>query len=400
MSKVLMYQLWPLSWGNIRIMTSFLPRIAKLGCDYVWLSSIFESPCKNHGRDVSDYYAINSRLGTIADFNEFTRAAHALDLKVILDLPIDSTSIECNWLFTEPYKYIWSRVAQPSRQNLIGRNDSAWQPSGDNNYLCLDNPYQANLNWFHSEVLNKGLVEVFKKIMCYWLTQGVDGFRIGYVQVINENIAKAERKFTDLLIGKRAVQVVQELSNLYEGKPPFLIMDVFDNEFGNICNFYAEETDIEFITNKALKSTAISRRAQDPLCGLKKKVSQQVKNRKFMLELESADAPRFCSRSGVKPEKILDFMFHSGARAICLYQGQELGLQNPENLSMEEVLRLDLKAAYQYETQRISPDMLKKNSCANARIPIPLDEYARQEADLTSVLHIAIALIDEWKRSG
>ena len=398
-SKVLMYQLWPFSWGGIRIMTSFLPRIANLGVDYVWLSPIFKSPMKNHGRDVSDYYTINSRLGSMEDFDEFVRAAHALNLKVILDLPIDSTSVEHNWFYTEPLHYIWGNTRRPIRQNLLGRNGSAWQThdNRDSYYLCLSNPLQPNLNWFRNGVLNRGLVEAFKKIMRYWLAHNIDGFRIESVQLLNEDMSKEDQKFSDLLIGSRAVQAVRELSNLYGGKSPFLIMDVYDNQFGSICDYYAEETDVEFITNKALKSTAVSKKSLD---GLQKKIENQVKTRKFMLDLECSSAPRFTSRSGVEPLEILKLMFSDQVQAVCLYQGQELGLKNPQRLSMEDIIRLDPEAAYKYELQSASFESLKQTSCATARVPIPLDEYAIQESDPASILTKTKTLIKKWKHSN
>ena len=119
-----------------------------------------------------------------------------------------------------------------------------------------------------------------------------------------------------------------------------------------------------------------------------------------MLDLESHDAPRFTSRSGLNPLEILNFMFTSKAQAICLYQGQELGLRNPENLSMLDIMTLDSKTEFQHVKNQASIESLRQNSCANARVPIPLDEYARQESDPSSVLANTIALVQKWKHYG
>jgi len=385
MAKTIVYQLWPLAWGSIRLMTAFLTRIRDQGADYVWLSPVYESPRRNHGYDVSDYYDIDPRLGTMADFDEFVASAHAMGLKVIMDLPIDSTSVEHNWFLTEPHRYVISNGRNPdhTRKNLLG-DSLAWQKTGQSDYyLALNHPAQASLNWFSKGVLNRGLIECFKKIMSFWLyDHGVDGFRLEFAQLLNSPI-EAEPKLEDLLVGKRAVTVINELSNLYGQKAPFLIMDCIDPN-GKVCEFYGRETDVEFFTNRLLRSTDVSR--TKTLEGLKKKVERFAKNPKFMLNLESHDVPRFTTRSGLSGEKIINFMFKSPAQAICLYQGQELGLKNPENLSIHEILSLDSRKELEHEKIRISNETLRRESCANARVPIPLDEYARQECDPDSVL--------------
>lgn len=343
-------------------MTAFLPRIVALGVQYVWLSPIFLSPWKNYGYDVSDYYTVDGRLGTIKDFDEFVRIAHGMGLKIILDLPVDSTSVEHNWFIAKPGRYIWNNSKNLTKQNLRG-DGSAWQEDEHGNlYLALNHPHQANLNWFDSGVLNRDIMGSFKRIMYFWLYEhDIDGFRLESMQPLND-ISTTETKLSEILIGKRAVTAINELSNLYGGRAPFLIMECIDPSCGEACDFYGRETDVEFITNKVLKDTAVDASSLD---SLKKKIARQSQNHKFMLDLESHDSPRFTSRTGLDPLEILTCMFESEAQAICLYQGQELGLGN---------------------------------SCADAQIPIPLDEYDRQESDPDSVLKNAKALIEKWKK--
>jgi glycosidase len=392
--KTLVYQLWPYAWGSIRMMTLMLGRIVALGADYVWLSPVFASPGKNHGYDVSDYYSINDKLGTMADFDEFVASAHAMGLKVILDLPIDSTSTEHNWFKTETGMYIKNSKGDPTKLNMS--HGPAWRSDGKGGYyLSLNHPAQATLNWFSGGVLNRGLLEQFRSIMCFWLCgHNVDGFRLENVQLLNDDLL-GETKLNNFLTGMKSVRVINELSNLYTDKSPFLVLDLIDPDCGSVCDFYAHETDIEFITNRVLKSTVV--RSKSALEGLKRKVLRQAENRKFMLDLENHDSPRFTSRSGLSPKKILEFMFNSDANAICLYQGQELGLKNPKNLSISDIFNLDSKTEFQHIKNKASIESLMQGSCANARVPIPLDEYAFQESNPESVLANAIALVQKWK---
>lgn len=397
--KTLVYQLFPAAWGSIRMMTLFLPRIAALGVDYVNLCPIFKSPWRNSGYDVADYYTVEPRLGTMEDMEEFIESAHSMGLKVILDLPIDSTSVEHNWFLTEPHRYLIRKGNMPSftRMNFFG-DSTAWQKdSEDKFYLALNHPTQASLNWFNGGILNRGLVECFRKIMGFWISYKVDGFRLEFAQLINGAVEK-EPKLDELLSGRHAVIVINELSNNLGVKAPFLVMDCLDNNpDGKVCEFHSHETDVEFITNRMLRSTAVAN--TKTTIGIKRKISTLAKNPRFMLNLESHDVPRFTSRSGLSPQTILETIFNSDAQAICLYQGQELGLENPENLSIQEILKLDSRKEIGHEKYRISNETLKRESCANARVPLPLSEYAKQEADPESVLASTIAFAKEWKHS-
>ena len=282
-----------------------------------------------------------------------------------------------------------------TRMNFFG-DSLAWQKgAGESFYLALNHPAQASLNWFNNGILNRGLVECFRKIMGFWISHKVDGFRIEFAQLIN-GVAAKESNLAELFYGRHAITVINELSNNLGVKAPFLIMDCLDDDpDGKACNFHSRETDVEFITNRMLRSTAIAN--TKTTIGIKRKITTLARDPRFMLNLESHDVPRFTSRSGLEPLTILEAMFGSSAQAICLYQGQELGLKNPENLSIREILKLDSRKEIRHENFRISNETLKRESCANARVPLPLSEYAKQESDIGSILSKTMTLIQKWK---
>lgn len=82
-----------------------------------------------------------------------------------------------------------------------------------------------------------------------------------------------------------------------------------------------------------------------------------------------------------------------------MYQGQELGLKNPrpENLSLEEMCELDVQTALKLEAGE-DPEEVRRLSRANARVPLPLEEYAIQEKNSGSSLNIYKKAIQEWKK--
>ena len=72
------YQIYPRSFndsngdgiGDLPGITEKIPYLAKLGIDVIWLSPIYASPNDDNGYDISDYRAIMTEFGTMADFDE------------------------------------------------------------------------------------------------------------------------------------------------------------------------------------------------------------------------------------------------------------------------------------------------------------------------------------------
>src|SRR5262245_11186201 len=99
------YQIYPRSFmdsngdgiGDLRGITSRLDYLTWLGVDSVWICPIYPSPMADFGYDVSNYCDVDSLFGTIGDFDELLKAAHARGLKVILDFVPNHTSDDHPW---------------------------------------------------------------------------------------------------------------------------------------------------------------------------------------------------------------------------------------------------------------------------------------------------------------
>ena len=100
-----LYQIYPRSFqdsdgdgiGDLRGIIRRLPYLKTLGVDAIWLSPIFPSPMADFGYDISDYIGIDPLFGTIGDFDALVAAAHAIGLKIILDLVPNHTSDQHPW---------------------------------------------------------------------------------------------------------------------------------------------------------------------------------------------------------------------------------------------------------------------------------------------------------------
>jgi alpha-glucosidase len=92
--KGILYQIYPRSFqdsngdgiGDLPGIINRMPYLFDLGVDAVWLSPIFPSPMADFGYDISNYLDVDPIFGTLDDFHTLVAAAHASNLKVILDL--------------------------------------------------------------------------------------------------------------------------------------------------------------------------------------------------------------------------------------------------------------------------------------------------------------------------
>ncbi|MET1063064.1 MAG: alpha-amylase family glycosyl hydrolase, partial [Aeromicrobium sp.] len=99
------YQIYPRSWadangdgiGDLPGITARLPHLADLGVDAVWLSPFYTSPQRDGGYDVADYRDVDPVFGDLADFDEMLARAHALGMRVVVDLVPNHTSDEHVW---------------------------------------------------------------------------------------------------------------------------------------------------------------------------------------------------------------------------------------------------------------------------------------------------------------
>ncbi len=99
------YQIYPRSYadsnndgiGDLPGIISKLDYIADLGVDAIWLSPIYPSPDCDFGYDVADYFDIDPKYGTLADFDLLVSEAHKRNLHIILDLVLNHTSDQHPW---------------------------------------------------------------------------------------------------------------------------------------------------------------------------------------------------------------------------------------------------------------------------------------------------------------
>jgi len=163
-----------------------------LGVTAVWLMPFQSSPGRDGGYDISDYYQVDTRYGTLGDFVEFTHAAKQRGIRVIIDLVVNHTSDQHAWFRSarrdpkSPYRdwYVWSKK-RPRGVNkgmvFPGVQKSTWNydPAAHAWYFHRFYDFQPDLNTSNPHVQAEIL-----KIMGFWIQLGVSGFRMDAVPFV------------------------------------------------------------------------------------------------------------------------------------------------------------------------------------------------------------------------
>ncbi|MDC0707237.1 alpha-glucosidase [Stigmatella sp. ncwal1] len=197
----IVYQIYPRSFqdsngdgiGDLRGIIRRLDYLKRLGVDVLWLSPIYASPNDDNGYDISDYRAIMPEFGSMADFEELLREAHARGLKIMLDLVVNHTSDEHPWFIesrASPQSnkrdyYIWKQGqnGQPPTRWQSYFSGPVWEKderSGEF-YLHLFSRKQPDLNWENPAVRRE-----VHDMMRFWLDKGVDGWRMDTINMLSK----------------------------------------------------------------------------------------------------------------------------------------------------------------------------------------------------------------------
>ncbi|MBQ1121029.1 glycoside hydrolase family 13 protein [Streptomyces sp. A73] len=174
--------------GDLPGVRQRLPYLAELGVDAVWLTPFYASPQADGGYDVADYRAVDPRFGELSDARALVDEAHALGLRVILDIVPNHTSDQHPWFRRalagdpEARERYYFRDGRGERGQLPPNDwesvfgGPAWSrvPGSEGQwYLHLFAPQQPDVNWQHPRVH-----EEFDSVLRFWLDLRVDGFRI------------------------------------------------------------------------------------------------------------------------------------------------------------------------------------------------------------------------------
>jgi alpha-glucosidase len=188
--------------GDLAGLRSRLPYLAALGIDAIWYSPWYPSPRSDAGYDVADYRSIDPAFGTLADADGLIAEGHALGIRTIIDIVPNHCSDQHRWfqaaLAAPPGSAerdrFWFRPGRGDSGDLPPNNwrsifgGPAWtrtiSPDGTPGewYLHLFAPEQPDFNWANPEVRAE-----FEDILRFWFDRGVDGIRIDSAALLTKD---------------------------------------------------------------------------------------------------------------------------------------------------------------------------------------------------------------------
>jgi trehalose-6-phosphate hydrolase len=421
--KAVVYQIYPKSFndttgngtGDILGIIEKLDYLKELGVEVLWLTPIYKSPQRDNGYDISDYYAIQEEYGTMEDFDRLLAEAHKRGLKIIMDIVINHTSTEHEWFKQarsskdNPYRdfYIWkdskSGQAPTNWESKFGGSAWEYDDNTEQYYLHLFDVTQADLNW-ENEKVRAALYEM----MHFWLKKGVDGFRLDVINLISKDQSFPQddsdgRKFyTD---GPKIHEFLHEMNDQVFSKYDIMTVGEMSSTSIDNCIKYTNPAQEELNMTFSFHHLKVDypngdkwTKADFDFHSLKQILSDwQVGmnqgggwNALFWC---NHDQPRAVSRFGddqkylKESAKMLATALHMLQGTPYIYQGEEIGMTNPNFNSIDEYRDVEslnifnIKKNEGMDEQEII-EILKQKSRDNSRTPVQWD--STEHAGFTS----------------
>ncbi|MET9065188.1 alpha-amylase family protein [Streptosporangium sandarakinum] len=182
--------------GDFRGLAQEVDHLHRLGVTCIWLMPFFPTEDRDDGYDITDFYSVDPRLGTLGDFVEFMRTARDRGIRVIADLVVNHTSDRHPW-FEEARSsrdsakrdwYVWRDEPEPFDPKGIvfpDKEDSVWELDEKTGQYYYHSFYrfQPDLNTGNPEVRDE-----IARILGFWMELGLSGFRVDAVPFLIEDI--------------------------------------------------------------------------------------------------------------------------------------------------------------------------------------------------------------------
>ena len=410
------YQIYPKSFydtngdgiGDLPGIIEKLDYLKDLGVDIIWLSPCYRSPLADQGYDISDYYDIDPRFGTMEDMDRLIAEAKKRGMYILMDLVVNHCSDEHEWFkkaCQDPDgKYGNFFYLRDKKEDELPTNwrsyfgGPVWEdlPGTNKQYLHVFHKKQPDLNWENPELRE----EVYKNIN-WWLDKGLGGFRIDAIINIKKALPmhnyEPDRAYGLCYIGKmleEATGIGEFLGEMrdrtFKPHDAFSVGEVFNAKDEELPDFIGDngyfssmfdfnETifggsekgwyDCKEITPDDYKRCCFETQAKMGNFGF---VSNIIENHDEPRGVSHYIPEGDCCNTSKKMLAALNFMLRG---LPFIYQGQELGMENVPFKSIDEVDDISTLDEYKVALDAgLAPDAALKavarRSRDNARTPM------------------------------
>lgn len=384
--KKVIYQIYPKSFndsngdgvGDLPGITQKLPYLSALGIEMIWLSPIYASPQKDNGYDISDYCQVDPIFGTMDDFEKLVTEAKKLGIEIMLDMVLNHTSTEHIWFKKalagdKKYQdYYLLRPAQADGRlptNWVSKfGGPAWARFGQTDlyYLHLFDVTQADLNWRNPEV-RKELYQVVN----FWREKGVHGFRFDVINLIGKDevllddptggdgkpmytdrplVHEYLKELNEATFGKNATSVTVGEMSATSIENCVLYTQPQRKELSMVFNFH--HLKVDYLNGEKWSDSPFDfSQLKELFHSWGEAMSEQ--NGWNALFWNNHDQPRAVSRFGedqqyrIQSAQMLAATIHLSRGTPYIYQGEEIGMTNPNFETIEEYQDVETLNMYQ-----------------------------------------------------
>ncbi len=236
--------------GDLRGLTQKLDYIQWLGVDCIWLLPFYQSPLRDGGYDISDFFTILPEYGDLADAVELVEQAHSRGIRVIADMVVNHTSDQHPWFLesrqdrTNPKAdwFVWEDTDHRWSDARIIFTDTeksnwTWDPQREQYYWHRFFSHQPDLNYDNPDVQ-----EAMLDVVRFWLDIGLDGFRLDAVPYLYERDGTNGENLPETHQYMKRIR--KEVDALYPGRVllaeanqwPADVVDYFGEGEGDECH--------------------------------------------------------------------------------------------------------------------------------------------------------------------
>ncbi len=355
--------------GDLKGITERLDHISSVGAEAIWVSPFFPSPQKDDGYDVTDHMGVYPPYGTLDDVKHLIAEAHARDLKIMSDFILGHTSDQHPWFeesrqSTDNPKADWYVWANPAPDGTAPTNWLSsfsgrawrWEPKRAQYVYTPFLESQPALNLKHPEVMDR-----MEEALRFWLELGFDGFRLDAIQCLSYDLSlrdnpsaparqnpsvgggpnnpfKHQMHIFDRDVPE-ALQVIEKVRKIAESFTPerVLIGELADVDSSRLAPKYTSDHErlhavYDFELINRMDDLAEWKRVLDTR-------SHYLQPGRNLTVFTNHDSPRAVSNlmphacaTGHRREaaKVLLFLQATLMGGVILFQGDELGLEQPE----------------------------------------------------------------------
>jgi alpha-glucosidase len=432
------YELYPRSFadsnhdgiGDLNGVTSKLNYLKDLGVDAIWITPCFRSPQVDFGYDISDYEDIDPMYGSLQDFDRLLAEANKLGIRILLDFVANHTSDQHKWFQDSKSSrasahrdwYIWRDGRGPGRPpnnwvSTFGLSAWTFDATTQQYYYHYFYPEQPDLNW-RNPAVEAAMLEVTR----FWYKRGVAGFRLDAVDSLFEDPHLTDNPFaagTDTFgrpnMDEKYNQKLPEVHGVLRGLRKVadeynavLVGETYTSSIDELKHYYGDHSsELQLPMNMMFATVDHLSPAE-----FRKQIASVNSSGGWPVFLiGNHDMPRSYNRYGDgfhddAIAKLMAALYLTLRGSPILYYGEEIGMQNNDPKSKEDVRDPQGKIGWPTEKGRDgertpmqwSAGVNGGFSKAQPWLPVPpsaiTHNVATESADPASILNFYKRLLD------